>query len=78
MQSAHAQLAFLPSIGDIVDAKRLKSVKTAHLNLMLASDKDTEHTIGCTVTRRPTMDHHMVYVEWQARISNYALSTVTN
>jgi hypothetical protein len=30
---------------------------------MRASDEDTEHTIGRKVTRRPTVNHNMVYVE---------------
>jgi hypothetical protein len=29
---------------------------------MPASDDDAEHTIGRTVTRRPTVNHNMVYV----------------
>ena len=29
---------------------------------MRASDEDTEHTIGRKVTRRPTVNHNMVYV----------------
>ena len=29
---------------------------------MPASDEDAEHTIGRTVTRRPTVNHNMVYV----------------
>ena len=43
-------------------AKSVKSVKPAHLNSMPASDEDPEHTNGRAVTRRPTLDHNMVYV----------------
>ena len=43
---------------------------------MQASDEDAKHTIGRTVTRRPTVNHNMVYVaceksQCQARISSY-------
>jgi len=42
--------------------KGVKSVKPAHLNSMSASDEDPEHTNGRPATRRPTLDHNMVYV----------------
>ena len=42
--------------------KGVKSVKPAHLNSMPASDEDPEHTNGRPATRRPTLDHNMVYV----------------
>ena len=42
--------------------KGVKSVKPAHLNSMPASDEDPEHTNGRAATRRPTLDHNMVYV----------------
>ena len=44
-------------------AKRCKkSVKPAHLNSMPASDEDPELTNRRAATRRPTLDHNMVYV----------------
>ena len=42
--------------------KGVKGVKPAHLNSMSASDEDPEHTNGRPTTRRPTLDHNMVYV----------------
>ena len=42
--------------------KGVQSVKPAHLNSTPASDEDPEHTNGHAVTRRPTLDHNMVYV----------------
>jgi hypothetical protein len=56
--------------------KVVKSVKPAHLNLNLmpASDKDAGHTIGCAATRRPTMDHNMVYVVGE-KLKLHLLST---
>ena len=42
--------------------KDVKRVKPPHLNLMLASDEDAEHTIGCAATLRPTLEHNLVYV----------------
>ena len=43
-------------------AKRCKSVKPAHLNSLPTSDEDPEHTNGRPASRRPTLDHNMVYV----------------
>ena len=45
----------------LVLIKKLKA-DIAHLNSMLASDEDPEHTNGRATTRRPTLDHNMVYV----------------
>jgi hypothetical protein len=42
--------------------KGVKSVKTAHLNLMPASDEGVEHTIGRAAAHRPTLDHNIIYV----------------
>ena len=43
--------------------KGVKSVKPSHLNSMPpASDGDPEYTNGRATTRRPTLDHNMVYV----------------
>jgi hypothetical protein len=43
--------------------KGVKSVKPSHLNSMPpASDGDPEYTNGHATTRRPTLDHNMVYV----------------
>ena len=42
--------------------KGVKGVKPAHLNSMPALDEDPEHTNGRPATRRPTLDHNMVYV----------------
>ncbi len=42
--------------------KGVKGVKPAHLNSMPASDEDPENTNGRPATRRPTLDHNMVYV----------------
>jgi hypothetical protein len=42
--------------------KGVKSVKPAHFNVVPACDGDTELTIGRAETRRPTLDHYMVYV----------------
>ena len=40
----------------------VKSVKSAHLNLMPASDEDAERSIGRAATCRPTLDHNLVFV----------------
>jgi len=42
-----------------VENERLKK---AHLNSMQACDGDAERTIRRAGTRRPTLDHNMVYV----------------
>jgi hypothetical protein len=40
----------------------VNSVKTAHLYLIPTSDEDAEYTIGRATTRRPTLDHNIIYV----------------
>ena len=40
----------------------MKSVKPAHFNVMQACIEDAERTIRHAATRRPALDHDMVYV----------------
>jgi hypothetical protein len=42
--------------------KGVKGVKPANLNSMPVSDEDPEHTNRRPATRRPPLDHTMVYV----------------
>jgi hypothetical protein len=42
--------------------KGVKSLKPAHFKVMQACIEDAEHANGRATTRRPTLDHNMVYV----------------
>ncbi len=52
----------LPLLHSSVVRKGVNSVKPAHLNSMLPSDEDPEHTIRHAMNRRSTLHHTMVYV----------------
>ena len=40
----------------------MNRVRLTHLDSTQASDEDAEHTMGCVVSKRPTLDHNVVCV----------------
>jgi hypothetical protein len=71
---ADENLKLHPVYAHEIGRKVVNRVKPAHLNSMQASDEDSEHTIGRTATRRPSLDHNMVY-ETGEKLKLYLIST---